>query len=324
LRHTNGPAEFVTSFGGRIQSLARAHSLLSDTTWQGVDLHELVRDQLLLGPVDVSRMTAWGPAVRLEAEMALHMALMLHELGTNSGKYGALRKPDGTVTISWRVIERQLHFKWAERASTPVAVPIKRGFGTALIEQSAKGEGGSAQMSVEPEGIVWDIAMPLPQLLASYGAARSKMAATPEEARAPEVARAAAPPAKSLAGKHLLVIEDEPLLALDLVTHLKDAGATVAGPVGTAATALAIVERTPLDGALLDANLHGRPVDEIAGALTRRRIPFLFVTGYGRESLPRAFGQVAMLAKPFSQQQLLEAAVRLVERSADVVPLREK
>src|SRR5262249_5901140 len=174
-----------------------AHSLLSDTTWQGVDLHELVRDQLLLGPVDVSRMTAWGPAIRLEPEMALHMALTLHELATNSAKYGALCKPDGTVTISWRVVERQLQFKWAERASTRVAVPIKRGFGTALIEQSAKGEGGSAQMSIEPEGIVWDIAMPLPQLLAAHGAGRSEVAATLEETRAPEVVGAVAPSTKS-------------------------------------------------------------------------------------------------------------------------------
>jgi CheY-like chemotaxis protein len=79
-----------------------------------------------------------------------------------------------------------------------------------------------------------------------------------------------------------------------------------------------------LDAALLDGNLHGRPVDDIAAALTRRKVPFLFVTGYGPESLPRAFSRAAILSKPFSQQQLIDAAARLVERRGDVVRLRDK
>jgi hypothetical protein len=74
---------------------------------------------------------------------------------------------------------------------------------------------------------------------------------------------------------------------------------------------------------LLDGSLHGSPVDEIAAALTRRKVPFLFVTGYGRESLPQAFRNVAMLSKPFSAQQLIEAAARLVERRIDVVRLKD-
>jgi signal transduction histidine kinase len=62
LRRTRDPAEFVTSFAGRIQSLSRVHSILSNTTWQGADLRELIRDQLLLGSVDEARLTSWGPA----------------------------------------------------------------------------------------------------------------------------------------------------------------------------------------------------------------------------------------------------------------------
>jgi signal transduction histidine kinase/CheY-like chemotaxis protein len=72
LRHTRDPAEFVTSFAGRLQSLSRVHSILSNTTWQGADLGELIRDQLLLGSVDEARLTTWGPAVQLGSQMALH------------------------------------------------------------------------------------------------------------------------------------------------------------------------------------------------------------------------------------------------------------
>jgi CheY-like chemotaxis protein len=63
---------------------------------------------------------------------------------------------------------------------------------------------------------------------------------------------------------------------------------------------------------LLDANLHGEPAGEIAAALTRRNIPFVFVTGYGRQASPESFGQSPMLTKPFTQEQLLQTAARLV------------
>jgi CheY-like chemotaxis protein len=95
----------------------------------------------------------------------------------------------------------------------------------------------------------------------------------------------------------------------------------VLASTGSVKEALDTIESRALDAALLDGNLHGRPVDEVAAALTRRKVPFLFVTGYGRESLPRAFGHAPVLSKPFSQQQLIEAAGRLVDPPGDVVHL---
>jgi len=64
-------------------------------------------------------------------------------------------------------------------------------------------------------------------------------------------------------------------------------------------------------------------VDDIAAALTRRNVPFVFVTGYGPESLPRAFAKTAMIVKPFGRAQLIEAAAMLVEPPVDVLRLRE-
>ena len=84
---------------------------------------------------------------------------------------------------------------------------------------------------------------------------------------------------------------------------------------GSAEQALDIIKSRPPDAALLDGNLNGRRVDDIALALTRRNVPFAFVTGYGRESLPKAFATVTLLAKPFSQAQLREVAGKLVERT---------
>jgi two-component sensor histidine kinase/CheY-like chemotaxis protein len=320
LRSTKTPADFAAAFAGRIQSMARVHSLLSARTWQGVDLRDLIRDQVLAGAVDDSRVTAWGPPVHLEPQMALHLALMLHELGTNSIKYGALSKAEAAVTISWGVNSDRLHLKWAERGGPPVKAPMKRGFGMSLIEQSAKGEGGSAQLLILAEGLSWEIALPL---LRSAENLYSRPTSEPETlaVTAGRKQTSAQPP--RLAGKRFLIIEDEPLIALDMAGSLEGAGAEVMGLIGTAEEALALVESTRPDAALLDGNLRGQAVGEIAASLTRHKVPFLFVTGYGRKSLPEAFGKAPMLAKPFSRAQLLEAARLLVEKPGAVVRLRE-
>jgi two-component sensor histidine kinase len=97
LRNTKDPAEFARRFSGRVQSMAPVHALLTESSWKGADLRELIPDQLLQGSVDETRLTAWGPAVQLEPQMAVHIAVMLHELGTNSIKYGALSAAKGWV-----------------------------------------------------------------------------------------------------------------------------------------------------------------------------------------------------------------------------------
>jgi len=322
LLTTKDPADFATRFAGRIQSLAGAHSLLVDATWHGADLRMLIADQLSQWAPDESKLTAWGPAVLLAPQVTLHLALMLHELGTNSAKYGALSAREGKVTVSWKVKAGVLQLKWLERGGPAVSAPTRRGFGTTLIEQSAKGEGGEAQMLCEAEGISWEIMLPL---------SNSNPSQAPSSLLPPE--RTGSPGRKQdaqlrtnsgpmLAGRHFLVIEDEPLIALDLAGTLEAAGARVAPPVATEAEALRAIERSNFDGALLDGNLQGRPVDEIAAALTRRNIPFVFVTGYGREGLPGAFKHIAVLNKPFNQQLLLETLKGVLRRKDNIVQLK--
>jgi CheY-like chemotaxis protein len=116
-----------------------------------------------------------------------------------------------------------------------------------------------------------------------------------------------------LSGKRFLLVEDNFLLALNMAAGLEDAGAEVTW-TGCSEEAVHTIEVRPLDAVLLNGTLHGKPVDEIAAALTRLRVPFLFVTRYARESLPQAFRKVALLSKPFTKTQLLEAAAGLLER----------
>jgi CheY-like chemotaxis protein len=105
----------------------------------------------------------------------------------------------------------------------------------------------------------------------------------------------------------ILVVEDEFLIALDIVAALEQAGIAVVGPVSTVGDALATIEQQPLRGVLLDAHLGGESAVQIADALSARRLPFAFVSGYGRESLPQAYQSVPLVRKPFTDRDLLSA-----------------
>lgn len=320
LRHTQNRDDFAADFSGRIQSMSRIHSLLTDAAWKGADLRDIIRDQLLSGPMDETRLTVWGPVVHLEPQIAQQVAMMLYELGTNSSKHGALSASKGWVAINWIVEGTELRLTWVERGGpSVVSAPTKRGFGTTLIEQSARALGGIARMSSEAEGVSWDITIQIPRDSVSQklGATSFSVPLT-GKGSSREEEHAANASVASLTGKRLLVVEDEPLIAGYLVDSLKEIGAEIVGPAGTVDEALHLIERDSLDAALLDGNLHGKPADDVAAALTRRNVPFIFVTGYGEKGLPHAFGRVGVLSKPFRQKHLFDAVTRLVAPPVDV------
>src|SRR5690606_27173791 len=130
------------------------------------------------------------------------------------------------------------------------------------------------------------------------------------------------PRPKTPSGQRILIVEDEPLIAMDLAASLAEAGFEVVGPAGRIDEALRLIGRARFDGALMDANLGGQAVDELAAALTRRNIPFAFVTGYGRESLPTAFAAAPMLTKPVDTAALVKLARRLFVDASGAIPLR--
>jgi two-component sensor histidine kinase len=319
MRTTKEPEEFTSRFSGRVHSLARVHALLTESTWQGTELRELIRDQLLHGPVDEARLTAWGPTIHLRPQMAVHVGVMLHELGTNSLKYGALSVPKGWVAVNWTVAGDILNLQWVERGGPVVSAPTRRGFGTTLIEQSAKSEGGKAERLIDTDGLTWQISLRMPQTVAPPGT-------DVDESRlvrpSPAVQAKAAEPEAPLADWRFLVVEDESLIALNLVDTLERFGAHEARAVSSEQECLHLLEESAFDCALLDANLNGHSVENIAAALTRRQIPFVFVTGYGRSGLPAEFQQSPVLAKPVSDEQLLEAVTALASKPKKVIRLQ--
>ena len=97
-------------------------------------------------------------------------------------------------------------------------------------------------------------------------------------------------------------------MALDIATLLESANFEIAGTVTTVGEALEFIAGCDIDVALLDGNLRGHAVDEVAEALDKRRIPFLFVSGYGEENLPRDYANRPILTKPFTSADLISGA----------------
>ncbi|MGE0458955.1 MAG: PAS domain S-box protein [Bauldia sp.] len=318
LRRAPDPGRFVSSFSGRIQALARAHDVLVHGMMHGAQLAELIRDQLILG--DGSRTIIEGPAVLLNSQMAVQLALVIHELATNARKYGALSADAGRLHVSWTLEagrQRRLLIAWRESGVRGIRAPATHGFGTTLIEQALQGHDGTVTISYRPDGLVCDISLPLPE----SGEIRPLM-----PTRAPPAETAATPPDQTLAGVRVLLVEDEPIVAMEMEAQLTGAGCVVVGPAGYIDRAMTLIGMGNIDVALLDANLNGRPVDEIAAALTAADVPFVFTTGYERSALPRSFQGAELLRKPFSEEQLLAAIAALAERrgTEGAVPLRPK
>lgn len=111
----------------------------------------------------------------------------------------------------------------------------------------------------------------------------------------------------TVAGCRVLVVEDELMVAMGLEMALVDAGYVVVGPTGRFDQAVKAAGTASADVALLDVNLRGTEVFPIADVLAARGIPFAFLTGYGRETLPARFADERVLCKPFQREELLSA-----------------
>jgi PAS domain S-box-containing protein len=309
LARAKSAADFVSGFSGRIQALALAHDLLTQSKLQGAELADLVREQVVLGPGDDRRIALSGPQLTLDAQTAVHLALVLHELGTNARKYGALSVPGGRLSVTWELHTnggRNLVLEWIEQGGPRVNAPRERGFGTTLIEQTLRAYGGEAAMRFSSGGVTGHIRLPLPEQSLPDLAILGTAPLVGDDVTHPSDRRS------RLRGKRIAVVEDEPLVSMELESCLEAAGCEIVGPAGRLDTARSLVADGGFDAALIDANLAGERVDELAAVLARKGVPFAFVSGYGREALPDGFREAVLLSKPFTQDRLLAVVEGLV------------
>jgi two-component sensor histidine kinase len=147
-------------FEGRLGALAEAHNLLSQEKWRGSGLQDVL--DRVLRPYRLNnpeRIRMFGPRVPLPPRIAVVLSMIVHEIATNAAKYGALSNDSGTVTLDWEVVDeaagRTLRLIWTETGGPSVTEPVQRGFGSRLIERSARDQlGGEATVDFLPRGVV--------------------------------------------------------------------------------------------------------------------------------------------------------------------------
>ena len=158
---------FDRSFRERLQGLAGSHDLLIGNNWSGVSIFELVKTQTAIAENSgASKISSQGPDILLSPEATQNLGMALHELVTNSLKYGALAKQDDHVQVSWIVENRSgeawLQFKWQEFGGGTLVPPKRVGFGRTVLQRIVPTSfQGSAVLEFTPGGMWWELDAPL-------------------------------------------------------------------------------------------------------------------------------------------------------------------
>ena len=163
-RNSSSLKDFINAFNGRIQGLAASHDILAKQQWQAIPISELVKSQVAVLVSEYDKLVAIsGPDIALTAVHAEALGLALHELTTNSMKYGALSTAKGRVAITWRVTKVsgpvQVFFEWQETGGPIIKKPpVRQGFGTRVLNNIvALSLGGEAHTDYRPGGLYWQV-----------------------------------------------------------------------------------------------------------------------------------------------------------------------
>lgn len=315
LTRADSVAAYMTAVEGRIQALSRAHTILSHSRWQGADLTGLVEEELAPYRGDHDRIEIDGPIVSLQPSSAQTLTLALHELATNAAKYGALSAMSGRVRVRWELTPSALMLRWEESDGPRTRKPARMGFGTRIIAASVEGQlGGEAAFQWHESGLHCILTIPRGDKVEQPRAGASG-------AKIDDKNHAAIAAKFVVTGNRIMVVEDEALVAMVECDALTDLGYEVAGPFSRPPEALAAVRDGGVAGAILDINLGGTLVYPVAEELAARGVPFVFVTGYGTESVDRRFANVPVLQKPIDREALQRIFVnRTVTPATPTIP----
>lgn len=304
-KRTTSLDSFLTTFGGRLKSMASANELLTAARWRGAAIDHLAAAEL--GAIAPGQ-TRWeGPELFLTPRAANALSLALHELATNAVKFGALSVETGQVDVTWKARRAGgFELTWTESGGPTVTPPVRRGFGSTLLAQVTPRElNGDVKVDYRPAGVTV-------RLEAGPQAVAERPDVVPEVSanRVTETVPTSRGPT-SLKGARVLIVEDAVLLALELETGLSEAGAEVVGPAYELEEAMALLDR-PIDAAVLDANLNGRSVTPVAEVLHQRKIPFVFATGYGETGGAPGGFDAPVIRKPYDVTQVAAAVADLL------------
>lgn len=182
------PGVFAEHFTQRIAGLAASLDLLVKSGWQGVSLRDLARSQL--APfIDLSggQVILEGPSLMVRPAAAQTLGMAVHELATNSIKYGALSNAQGQVSIRWRIMDDRLgtsfRITWTEQGGPEPKAPSHHGFGyTVVVSVAEYSLSAKVQLQYPSTGLVWELVAPLEEILELEDARRTSSMRTAQSA----------------------------------------------------------------------------------------------------------------------------------------------
>ena len=170
-RSATSMADFEKRYMHRLHGLAASHDLLVNQNWVGAPLDELILRQVdAFAETNRINVAISGPAVMISAKAAQTIGLALHELATNSMKYGALSTPKGKVSIEWVYLltedkPEHLELTWQEHDGPAVTPPPRKGFGHFVIDRMAtQSLNAKVKIDFRPEGLIWVLTVPVAEL----------------------------------------------------------------------------------------------------------------------------------------------------------------
>ena len=304
---TGGTIEdFVKVVDGRIHALARAHNQITDDHWGPAPMQALIDAEAAAFVDERERIVTQGEAVFLNPNAYSTMALVVHELVTNSNKYGSLSAEGGRVTMGWhRNASGDLVLEWRESGGPTVRQPTRKGFGTTIIERSVPYDlGGKANIDYDPTGVRAIFTLPARHLSEPEGHVPGRAIKYPR----PSVGHPQAAPDTMLEGHEILLVEDSLIIALDAEDIASRLGAESVTTAATVEAALECIHDRKPTVAMLDINLGDRNSYPIADRLLELGIPFLFATGYGEQANPpMAHRGRLIVQKPYTLENVARA-----------------
>ena len=322
LTRVEDVASFKSVLTGRIRALARAHSLLAASRWEGVDLATLVREELApFARIGVEQVHIAGPALMLSPGASQALAMVLHELAINAARYGALSVERGQLAVSWHLADAdgteaaRLELIWTESGGPAVVAPDQPGFGFTTIRGAIEHQlAGDIGFDWAASGLTCRIAFPVAGNLVQD---RSSAGAARERRPAPRP-RSPGAPAIDLSGQCVLIVDDEALIALTLADTVREMGCKVLGPAHSIEAAIALIRQSPPDLAVLDINIAGNSNAPVAKALRALAIPFVYCTGYAEPAEQIEPGlEAEMITKPTDPDALAAALRRAATGAQD-------
>lgn len=165
-RENKSIPEFQKEVDHRLRGLGMSIRALAEVQWQGLPIRKLIETHLDVFGTVAERFVLAGDDFMLSPEAAQNFGLVVHELTTNSIKYGALSAPSGKITVRWEPVEKDgrqmLHLVWTETGGPPAQEPSRKGFGTTVIKRHAEGAfGGNVTTEYRESGFEWALEAPM-------------------------------------------------------------------------------------------------------------------------------------------------------------------